>query len=173
MLLFLLLWYRRIRYGYPFRKIPLTQHKFALVDPHDYDRLSRWKWCAVRDSKTYYAVRSSGKTQIRMHRQLTNAPSHLVCDHINHNGLDNRKANLRLCTKQQNCRNRRLHKKGSSRYKGVDWNKRQGKWRARIYCNSRCYYLGCFTAEADAARAYDSAARKYHRQFACLNFGDC
>ena len=170
MLLSLLLSCRRLRCGYPFRKIPLTQGKFAIVDPQDYRRLNRYKWCAARDKNTFYAVRSKARKQIRMHRRILNVPAHLICDHINHNGLDNRISNLRICTRQQNTHNQRPRKTTSSRYKGVDWNKHQKKWRARIYHNNRCHHLGCFCDERDAARAYDRAARKYHGDFASLNF---
>jgi len=148
----------------------LTRGKFAIVDPEDYDLLSRCKWCAVKDSNTYYAVRSRQNKQIRMHREIMKVPKHLVCDHINHNGLDNRKNNLRICTKQQNTHNQKPRKTGTSKYKGVDWNKRQRKWRARIYYESRCHYLGYFNNEIDAAKAYDKKARELFKEFACLNF---
>lgn len=171
-IVFFVLLYRRLRYGYPFRRIPLTRGKFAIVDPEDYNLLSRCKWCAVKDSNTYYAVRSRQNKQIRMHREIMKVPKHLVCDHINHNGLDNRKNNLRICTKQQNTHNQKPRKTGTSKYKGVDWNKRQRKWRARIYYESRCHYLGYFNNEIDAAKAYDKKARELFKEFACLNFTD-
>jgi hypothetical protein len=99
-----------------------------------------------------------------------NAPAHLVCDHIDHNGLNNTKRNLRLCTKQQNAINQRPRKDGSSKYKGVCWHKRNKKWQARIHHSGRYYHLGTFKSQRAAALAYDSAARKYHGDFACLNF---
>jgi len=148
----------------------LTQGKFAIVDPEDYAQLSQYKWCAAKDSSTYYAVRSKQNKQIRMHREIMKVPKHLVCDHINHKGLDNRKNNLRICTRQQNTHNQQPRKSGTSKYKGVDWNKRQKKWRARIYYKSKFHYLGYFNNEIDAAKAYDRAAKKYHKEFAAPNF---
>ena len=167
-----MLLYRRLRYGYAFRRIRLTQGKFAIVDCEDYDLLSRYKWCAAKDSSTYYAVRSRRGKQVRMHREIMKVPKHLVCDHINHNGLDNRRNNLRICTRQQNTYNQKPMKTGTSKYKGVDWNKRQKKWRARIYYKSRCHYLGYFNNEIDAALSYDAKARQLFKEFACLNFPD-
>jgi len=164
------LFYRRLRYGFSFRKIPLTQGKFARVDPEDYPGLIRHKWSAAKQANTFYAVRSHEKIQIRMHRRIMNAPAHLVCDHIDHNGLNNTKRNLRLCTKQQNAINQRPRKDGSSKYKGVCWHKRNKKWQARIHHSGRYYHLGTFKSQRAAALAYDSAARKYHGDFACLNF---
>ncbi len=97
----LLLIYRRIRFGYPFRKIPLTRQKFTIVDPEDYQRLKKYKWYAHNNSYTFYAVRSltNGKREpqknMQMHHLVINIPSGLFADHTNHNGFDNRKANLR------------------------------------------------------------------------------
>jgi hypothetical protein len=105
-----------------------------------------------------------------MHRYIMKVPKGLVCDHINHNGLDNRKSNLRICTRQQNTYNQRSQKGGSSKYKGVDWNKRQKKWRARIYYKRKFYYLGYFDNEVDAAKSYDKKAKEFFKEFACPNF---
>jgi hypothetical protein len=96
----LVLFYRRIRYGYPFRRIPLTQGKYAILDPEDYERLSKHKWHANKSKNTFYAVRRIhiGKNKwkhIKMHREILDPPDHLYVDHINHKGFDNRKANLR------------------------------------------------------------------------------
>jgi len=174
-----LLLYRRARYGYPFRRIPLTRGQFAIVDPEDYDRLSRYKWYAVEGPRTFYAVRSltNGRKEKRknayMHHMVIHIPAGMFCDHINRNGLDNRKANLRPATHTQNVWNRRKFKQDSrSKYKGVDWANDMKRWRARIRVNGKRLYLGSFAEEIDAAKAYDEAARKHHGQFASLNFPD-
>jgi len=172
-----LLWYRRLRYGYPFRRIRLTQGKYAIVDPDDYARLSRYKWHAAKGGHSFYAMRGqwSGKLKkrltIMMHREIIDVPDGFVPDHINHNSLDNRKANLRLATPADNARNARYPKiNTSSKYRGVWYNKQTKKWRATILVNRKRKQIGCFSDEVAAAKAYDCAARKFHGDFAVLNF---
>ncbi len=169
--------YRRLRYGYAFRLIPLTQGKYAIVDPEDYHRLKKNKWYALQGPRTFYAVRSltNGQTAPRknayMHHLVINIPPGRYCDHINRNGLDNRKANLRVATHTQNVWNRRKFKPYSrSRYKGIDWSKDMKRWRVRIRVNGKRIYLGSFKSETDAALEYDRAARKFHGEYASLNF---
>jgi hypothetical protein len=108
-----------------------------------------------------------------MHRQIVNPPDDLLVDHHNHNGLDNRRFNLRLATDSTNQQNARKRiTKTTSRFKGVDFVKATGKWRARIAVNGRRLFLGSFDSELEAALAYDAAARKYFGEYACLNFPD-
>ena len=111
------------------------------------------------------------KVKIKMHREILKPPRCLFVDHINHNGLDNRKANLRFATRTQNNWNRIHHKQNSSsRYKGVAWHKHTKMWAARIGVNGRRIALGYFDNQIDAAKAYDKAAKKHHGEFAVLNF---
>ena len=107
-----------------------------------------------------------------MHKVILKVPKGQVVDHINHNGLDNRKANLRPATSEENNRNRRksIKRKCHSRFKGVNWNKDQQKWAARICFNRKTKFIGYFNDEIEAAKAYDNAALKYHGEFAVLNF---
>jgi hypothetical protein len=181
--IWLLLLYRRLRYGYPFRRIKLTQGKFAIVDPEDYAWLSQYKWYARKSGQVYYAGRSFNingrKFNPQMHREIIlrhcpNARSlrqyDLVIDHINNNGLDNRKVNLRIVTQKQNCWNSRAKfASRSSCYKGVSWCSRTRKWVSKISVAGKSVHLGYFDNEIDAARAYDTAAKKHRGQYAYLN----
>ena len=176
----LLLLYRRARYGYAFRRIRFVQPKYAIVDPEDYERLSKYEWEARRARNSpFYAARQAlqpkGRkfTLIFMHREIIKVGDGLFTDHINHNSVDNRKANLRPATQTQNNRNRRKFSKSSnSKYKGVYWKKHIKKWVAQIGVDRKVIHLGCFKKEIDAARAYDQGARIYHKEFASLNFPD-
>ena len=85
--------------------IPLTQGKFAIVDAEDYDRLSQYKWQAEKHKTTFYAKRKSKYKSIKMHREILKPSNGMICDHKNHNGLDNRRCNIRLCTHAQNQHN--------------------------------------------------------------------
>lgn len=159
------------------RLIPLTRGKFAIVDAEDYLRLSQYTWFAEGTGNNIYAVRKENGRSIKMHREIMNAPNHLVVDHIDHNGLYNRKRNLRLCTFAENCRNLKgrsiqygRNKRKSSKYKGVHWHKKSQKWAAAITFNNKTHHLGYFIDEIEAAKAYDRAAKKYHGDFASLNF---
>lgn len=154
-----------------YREIPLTQGKVALVDAADCDYLMQWKWCAVNNRNLWYAerqVRVEGKkTHIRMHALLLGQKG---VDHINHDSLDNRRANLRIVTHQQNTFNQRAARGSSSVFKGVGWHKASGQWRARIVPGGKEHHLGFFDDELKAATAYDDAARKLFGPFAHLNF---
>ncbi len=175
--MFLLLLYRQLRYGYAFRRIPLTKGKFAIVDPENYEKLSKYKWHALQYRDTFYAVRIGRKSEARygkniwMHRVVLGLDEGVICDHINHNGLDNREANLRPATHSQNMQNRpKRRTKCHSKYKGVSFRTAQRKWVADIQVNGKPIFLGYFDDETEAAREYDRAAKKYHGQFAALNF---
>jgi hypothetical protein len=173
--IWLLLHYRKLRYGYAFRKIPLTQGKFAIVDPEDYEELSKYKWYAAKMGRTFYAARTiritNGKHRlIIMHRQVLKDSEGLFVDHINHNGLDNRKCNLRICTIQQNVWNMRKQRGNcASQYKGVTWRKDIGKWQARVICGGKVFSCGHFNDEKAAAAAYDKKAKELFGEFAALN----
>jgi len=156
------------------RLIPLTQGKFAIVDAEDYPRLARYKWHCSMDGHTFYAYtfrRTKGKKKrVFMHRQIMNAPKGRLVDHIDGNGLNNRKSNLRLCSAAQNARNKRPAPNCYSKYKGVTWHKHHKKWYVRICKSGKSTHLGCFDNEIDAALAYDRKAAELFKEYAYLNF---
>ena len=152
------------------RRIPLTRGKFAIVDAEDYYQLIQYKWQAMAANNTFYATGRAAGKPTKMHRFIMNAPPHLVVDHIDHNGLNNAKTNLRLCTHAQNVRNAMPNRGTTSKYKGVCRRKKEKQWIASIQLNRKIYHLGCFEKEIDAAKAYDKKAKELHSRFACLNF---
>jgi len=167
--------YRQRKFGYPFRRIPLTEGKFTIVDPQDFYHLNNFDWVADGKGDNIYAVRhllsaDEKANTVRMHRYIMRAPVGLLVDHRNNNGLDNRRANLRLATNSQNNCNSRKRKNTSSRFIGVHFDKRKSMWPVYIRHHGKRTWLGCFDNELDAARAYDRAAREYHKEFARLNF---
>ena len=107
-----------------------------------------------------------------MHREIMKAPKGVMVDHVDRDGLNNRKRNLRLCSRRENSYNRRGNSRGSSQYKGVFWHKVCGKWEARITYNGNADYLGLYENERDAARAYDERAKELYGDFAYLNIRD-
>ena len=171
---FPLLTYRLLRFGYSFRRIYLGEGEWTILDAADYYRLNNFKWFLTGRFHKFYAARAikiDGRTKItRMHRDIMNPPDNLVVDHINSDGLDNRRQNLRLATKSQNGCNSRKRKNTSSIYIGVHLRKKQGRWEAEITHNRKKIWLGSFDNEITAARAHDRAAIKYHGEFARLNF---
>lgn len=156
------------------KEIPLSRGLVAIVDDEDFEYLSQWKWHLFRTKDGDYATRNirlnSKRTKIRMHTQLMTPPDGLVVDHRNGDGLDNRRSNLRVCTLTENNCNRRGS--GASKYLGVSYKSRQGKYTAQIYQHGKGkqIHLGSFLNEIDAARAYDRIAPSIHGEFARLNF---
>ena len=171
-----LLLYRKCKYGFTFRRICLGDGLWTIVDADVYYRLGHLKWSAAGDDDRLYAARILRKTEfgriktMYLHREIMNAPSGLLVDHQNGDKLDNRRANLRFATNSENQCNRRKTEKASSQYKGVCLCPEKTHWYANIKHKGKKIWLGSFTSEIAAARAYDTAAIKYHGEFARLNF---
>jgi hypothetical protein len=149
------------------KEIPLTQGKVALVDDEDFEAVSAVKWYA-QQSRVWYAAHKRDRL-VYMHRMILTAPPGMQVDHINGNGLDNRRSNLRLCSNSQNHANLRKRPETSSRFKGVYWNKARRKWHAQIKVNQCTFYLGLFESEEAAGAAYDRAAAEHFGVFSRLN----
>ena len=169
------------------KKIPLTQGKFAIVDDEDYNLVSKYPWSldSPKHAHTSYAIctmytgRINNKSimcRMKLHQLIMRPPKDIHIDHINRNGLDCRRSNMRYCTHSENCMNRRPHytdsrtktKRPTSSYKGVSKLK-SGRWQARIYFENKIYSLGAFENEKEAALAYNKKAIEIYGKYAYLN----
>lgn len=154
----------------PPKTIPLTQGKAVLVDEVDFERVSAHKWWP--DGKGYARGRVDG-VQLLMHRFILSAQKSEQVDHVNGDGLDNRRSNLRICSARENSRNRKLLSRANrTGYKGVSWDRKLEKYEAQIKLNNRSIHLGYYADPTDAARAYDVAARQLFGEFARTNFDE-
>lgn len=150
-----------------------------LVDDENYQYLNQFKWVATQKSKRYstkYAIRRIYITRLRykisqMHREVLSCPTKKIIDHINHNGLDNRKINLRICTRSQNLMNTKnlLPSHNKTGYRGVRLHTHPNKFTAQIQIQGKQKYLGTFMSAKEAAKAYNKIAKKYFKEFAALN----
>jgi hypothetical protein len=150
-----------------YQLIPVKNAGYAKVSPEDFERASHRRWYAVKRGRkvpTLYAE-SAAHPQVLMHRFIVDCPKGFVVDHINGDGLDNRRSNLRICSQRENSRNR----VGANGYCGVSWKADCGRWRARIMVDRREISLGVFDTPEQAAEAYNRAAIKHYGQFAKLN----
>lgn len=185
--LFFLLRWRKRYYGIAFRRIKLTKGKYALVSPEDYGRIGRYDWVVYeKENQHCYAARLADVI-VPMHRevmmdslfdsvqqespQAAQSKAGKVVHHIDGEGLNNTRENLQIVTAAENHRYYRKRKMStSSKYKGVSLEKGTGKWRARIIYEGQYEHLGYFETEEEAGRAYDMAIKKYHGEYAVLNF---
>lgn len=154
------------------KEIPLTKGYVAIVDDEDYELVNQWKWCYSPCGKGYAtrAVQRNNKIKnIQMHRIIVNANRGEEVDHINGNSLDNRRSNLRICESKNNSWNTCSHKDGTSKYKGVFWNKQKNQWQVKICCNYKTYHVGFFDDEEEAAYSYDVVAKRFFGEYARLN----
>lgn len=153
------------------KEIELTQGKVALVDDEDYEALMQYKWFALYDGWNWYAKRGRRKSdglgpcKIWMHRIILKLADGERADHINRNGLDNQRSNLRVATRSQNAANSKRRSTNTSGYKRVSFRKDHGKWQAHI--GSR--RIGYFNTPLEAAIAYNEAALEFYGEFARIN----
>lgn len=157
------------------RHIALTQNQIAVISACDYDWLMQWNWCAHWNphQRRFYAVRGQGfgptYKLIHMHRFIMGMPVQKV-DHINHDGLNNRRENLRTADNSQSQANRSKPRNNKSGYKGVHQRRDTGKFVAAIAYRNIGYKIGEFVTAIEAAVAYDLKAIELHGEFALLNF---
>jgi len=140
--------------------------KRVLLDDEDFALVSNYTWCVTNGRGTFYSHTKIKDKTVYMHRLILGLTDPKIpCDHIDHNGLNNQRNNIRACTQSQNLCNRSPNKNGSSKYLGVSWDKEHRKWKVLIHNK----FLGRFNLETDAAKAYNKAAKEIHGEFANLN----
>ena len=156
------------------KRIPLSQGQFALVDDEDFERLNsvRWYACWAPTSGSFYAQRNVWNRETKkakivlMHRVIANPPKGFVVDHESHDTLDNRKSNIRTCSRSNNSSNRKGAQKNSfTGIRGVIVDNRRGGFLARLTLNGKQKHLGHFHTKEDAAAAYAAANKKYFGEF--------
>ena len=151
--------------------VPLTRGKFALIDAEDADTVLAHKWHSEPGRRgTWYAATQIAGRYVSLHRLILGEPKGLQVDHRSRDGLDCRRANLRICTARQNQHNAVVSARNISGFKGVSFHKLRNKWQAKIRHNGCQCHLGYFSSPVDAALAYDEAARGSFKDFARLNF---
>ncbi len=138
------------------KTISLSRGKVALVSDEDYASVAQFKWCY---SATGYAVRSTWPDNklVYMHRFILGATKGSEVDHVNGDGLDNRRSNIRVCTRSQNMANRKA--------KGMYWDKGRNRWVVRVYVNRKVVFYGRYKGEAEASEAYIDAKKLHHKEF--------
>ena len=151
--------------------IPLSQNKFTKIESNDWEIVKNHKWHYHKGYASTKITLPNGKqTTCYMHRVILGLTDPKIqADHINHDGLDNTRINLRSCTQQQNNMNKSSRKNSTSKYKGVSWNKRDNKWQSHIRFNNKTIHLGYYTNEQEAAKAYNLKAKELFGEFANLN----
>lgn len=156
------------------KTIELTRGQCTAVDDDDYEWVSKVKWYARKNGSTYYACRNKmtdvGQRVFFLHNYIVSHAKGLYVDHINGDGLDNRKSNLRICTFSQNLCNKARYKNNTSGYKGVSWNNHAKRWECQIRHGGVKDFLGYFDDPVEAAQTYDAAAIAFFGEFAKTNF---
>jgi len=153
------------------REILLTKGKVAIVDDEDFEEVNKHKWYCMPHRNTFYACRHGGNYSIiNMSHQIMGNVDGKVIDHINRNGLDNRRCNLRFCSVSENCRNKKLNSNNTSGFRGVHWDLKCKKWVVQVQSNYTVVYRALFDDKVEAAMDYDRKARELFGDFVVLNF---
>jgi hypothetical protein len=155
------------------KEIQLTRNKVALVDNEDFEWLSTLNWFAKPHHGNWYAIGNIGRDDktrytCSMHRFILKPPKYIAIDHIDTNGLNNQRSNLRICTNSQNAMNRKISRVNTTGFKGVY--SENNKWRAQIKMNQKIFFIGMFSDKIAAAHAYDQKAIELFGEFSRLNF---
>lgn len=140
-------------------------------DKEDFEKVSQYTWYLSNRGAIETHNHKNNYKLLKLHRLMKNIvnPKEII-DHINHNTLDNRKENLRVCDSRENSYNQTITRSNNtSGYKGVTWDKTLKKWIAYIHVNYKKLHIGCFENKEDAARAYNEKALFYFGEFAFLN----
>lgn len=144
-------------HGAPYLQVPLFGgdglQGHALIEPDDLHFVQWYRWCL--DNNGYARTRTKADGVLLMHRHLMGLKKGdgLEVDHVNGDGLDNRRSNLRVCTHAENVQNRSSAPGSTSRYRAVYWDRQKRKWRARVHTQGRYHHVGYFASEAEAGAA--------------------
>jgi hypothetical protein len=145
--------------------VPLTKGYEALIDSEDVHIVDRLSWRAMVRGGIVYAIAADGQKTVYMHRVIMGADRGVFVDHADHDGLNNRRANMRLATPSQNCFNRRMRSNNTSGFKGVHWSKKAQKWCARIVGSGTDRFCGYHDTPEAAHAAYCKASAELHGEF--------
>jgi len=156
------------------KEISLTKGLAVMIDDEDYDLVSQWKWRANEVSEGKFRAITARASQT-INKCPYNYMHNLIMgekgiDHIDGNPLNNQKSNLRVCSHRQNLCNRKATKRNKLGYVGVYYDKKLKRFRAQIKAGDKRIHIGLYDTAVEAAKAYDEAALKYHKEFACTNF---
>ena len=160
----------------PWARIVLSNGGHALISVVDWELVMTRKWWSCKTSRKTgrpkFYIMSGGPDNKYLHRLIARATKGQQVDHVNGDTMDNRRENLRIVTRQQNAQNRdpSTFARGTSKYRGVSWEKRRRRWEANIYANGKQHYLGQFKDEEAAARAYDAASERFYGRLGTRNF---
>ena len=155
---------------YFMKRIPLSQGKFALVDDEDFEELKKYRWYATCPKNIFYAYRSfilnGNRVKRSMHCKIIHKVDGLIIDHIDGDGLNNQRSNLRLCTNAENQRNSKKFRNNTTGYRGVYKMKHSNRFESKICVDGKRIYLGGFSTKEEAYKAFCDAAKTYHKEFA-------